>query len=128
MQGRDHQAVGPSSRGTIKEALQDEEPYFSEDNIQVLKFHGVYQQDDRDLRAQLKIEGKERHYSMMIRARIPGDVLTSDQYLVFNKLADEYTDYKNMLITTRQTLQLHGILKGDLKTTLKKAGVGEHFA
>ncbi|WP_256338063.1 hypothetical protein [Paenibacillus sp. 276b] len=43
-------------------------------------------------------------------------------------MADEYTDYKNMLITTRQTLQLHGILKSDLKTTLKKAGVGEHFA
>lgn len=106
-------------RGTIKEALQDGEPKFSEDNVQVLKFHGVYQQDDRDLRAQLKKEGKERHYSMMIRARIPGGVLSPEQYLVFDRLADEYTDYKNMRITTRQTLQLHGILKGDLKTTIK---------
>ncbi|MGG4032353.1 NADPH-dependent assimilatory sulfite reductase hemoprotein subunit [Paenibacillus cisolokensis] len=106
-------------RGTIKEALQDGEPKFSEDNIQVLKFHGVYQQDDRDLRAKLKKEGKERHYSMMIRARIPGGVLSPEQYLVFDRLADEYTDYKNMRITTRQTLQLHGILKGDLKTTIK---------
>ncbi|GIQ62857.1 hypothetical protein PACILC2_14250 [Paenibacillus cisolokensis] len=81
-------------RGTIKEALQDGEPKFSEDNIQVLKFHGVYQQDDRDLRAKLKKEGKERHYSMMIRARIPGGVLSPEQYLVFDRLADEYTDYK----------------------------------
>lgn len=106
-------------RGTIKEALQDDQPKFSEENVQVLKFHGVYQQDDRDLRAQLKNEGKEQHYSMMIRARIPGGVLSPDQYLVFDRLADEYTDYQNMRITTRQTLQLHGILKGDLKTTIK---------
>ncbi|MDF2961234.1 MAG: sulfite reductase [Paenibacillus sp.] len=106
-------------RGTIKEALQDDQPNFSENNIQVLKFHGVYQQDDRDLRAQLKSEGKEKHYSMMIRARIPGGILSPEQYLVFDRLADEYTDYKNLRITTRQTLQLHGILKGDLKTTIK---------
>lgn len=106
-------------RGTIKEALQDSQSKFSEDNVQVLKFHGVYQQDDRDLRKQLKKEGKERHYSMMVRARIPGGILSPEQYLVFDRLADEYTDYKNMRITTRQTLQLHGILKGDLKTTIK---------
>lgn len=106
-------------RGTIKEALSDEQNKFSEDNVQVLKFHGVYQQDDRDLRAQLTKEGKDRHYSMMIRARIPGGVLSPDQYLTFDRLADEYSDYKNIRITTRQTLQLHGILKGDLKTTIK---------
>lgn len=106
-------------RGTIKEELQEETPRFSEDNVQVLKFHGVYQQDDRDLRAGLKKEGKDKHYSMMIRARIPGGVLTSAQYLVFDRLADEYTDYRNMRVTTRQTLQLHGILKGDLKHTIK---------
>jgi len=57
-------------RGTIKEALQDGKPMFSEEDIQVLKFHGVYQQDDRDLRSKLVKEGKEKHYSMMIRARI----------------------------------------------------------
>ncbi|MET3508387.1 NADPH-dependent assimilatory sulfite reductase hemoprotein subunit [Halalkalibacter oceani] len=106
-------------RGTIKEALQDGEAKFSEDNIQVLKFHGVYQQDDRDLRTQLKKEGKERQYRMMIRARIPGGVLSPEQYLVFDRLADEYTDYKSLRVTTRQTLQLHGILKGDLKTTIR---------
>lgn len=106
-------------RGTIQEALQDGQPKFEEENVQVLKFHGVYQQDDRDLRARLKKEGKDRHYSMMIRARIPGGLLYPDQYLVFDRLADEYSDYRNLRITTRQTLQLHGILKGDLKTTIK---------
>jgi sulfite reductase (ferredoxin) len=105
-------------RGTIKEDLQDDLPSFSEENVQLLKFHGVYQQDDRDLRAKLKKEGKEKHYSMMIRARIPGGVLNPEQYLAFDRLADEYTDYKNMRITTRQTLQLHGILKGNLKRTI----------
>lgn len=92
-------------RGTIKEALQDDQPKFSEDNVQVLKFHGVYQQDDFDLRAQHKKEGKERHFSMMIRARIPGGLLYPDQYLAFDRLADEYSDYKNLRITTRQTLR-----------------------
>ncbi|MFC5648821.1 NADPH-dependent assimilatory sulfite reductase hemoprotein subunit [Paenibacillus solisilvae] len=106
-------------RGTIKEDLQDGQPHFSEENVQLLKFHGVYQQDDRDLRAKLKKEGKEKHYSMMIRARIPGGLLKPEQYLVFDRLADEYTDYKNMRITTRQTLQLHGILKGNLKRTIR---------
>ncbi|WP_219836101.1 NADPH-dependent assimilatory sulfite reductase hemoprotein subunit [Paenibacillus sp. R14(2021)] len=106
-------------RGTIQESLLDGQPKFADEDVQVLKFHGVYQQDDRDLRVKLKKEGKDRHYSMMIRARIPGGVLNPEQYLTFDRLADTYTDYKNMRITTRQTLQLHGILKGDLKTTIK---------
>ncbi|MGG1313851.1 NADPH-dependent assimilatory sulfite reductase hemoprotein subunit [Cohnella laeviribosi] len=106
-------------RGTIKEALQDGKPMFSEEDIQVLKFHGVYQQDDRDLRSKLVKEGKEKHYSMMIRARIPGGVLSPDQYLVFDRLASEYSEYGTLRITTRQTLQLHGILKGNLKTTIQ---------
>jgi sulfite reductase (ferredoxin) len=106
-------------RGTIKEALQDNKPMFSEENVQVLKFHGVYQQDDRDLRPKLIKEGKEKHYSMMVRARIPGGVLSPDQYLVFDRLADEYTDYGTLRITTRQTFQLHGVLKGNLKTTIR---------
>jgi len=107
-------------RGTIKEALQDGKPMFSEENVQVLKFHGVYQQDDRDLRHKLLKEGKEKHYSMMVRARIPGGVLNPDQYLVFDRLADEYSEYGTLRITTRQTIQLHGILKGNLKATIKR--------
>ncbi|WAH37816.1 NADPH-dependent assimilatory sulfite reductase hemoprotein subunit [Alicyclobacillus dauci] len=109
-------------RGTIVEALQDGTSHFSEENIQVLKFHGTYQQDDRDLRRQLTKEGKERAYSMMIRARIPGGVLSADQYLQFDKLADDYGN-GTMRITTRQTFQLHGILKANLKETIK--GINE---
>ncbi|MDI3257828.1 MAG: NADPH-dependent assimilatory sulfite reductase hemoprotein subunit [Kyrpidia sp.] len=106
-------------RGTLKEALQDESPLFSEENVQVLKFHGVYQQDDRDLRLKLKKEGKDKHYIMMVRARIPGGVLNPDQYLVFDRLADEYTDYGTLRITTRQTIQLHGVIKRNLKTAIQ---------
>jgi sulfite reductase (ferredoxin) len=107
-------------RGTLKEALQDGEAKFSEENVQVLKFHGVYQQDDRDLRVQLKKEGKDRHWIMMVRARIPGGVLTADQYLAFDRIADELTDYGTMRFTTRQTIQLHGVVKGNLKETIRR--------
>lgn len=105
-------------RGGLKEALQEDSTHFSEENIQVLKFHGSYQQDDRDLRKQLRKEGKERAYSMMIRARIPGGVMTPEQYLQFDKLSDDYGNH-TMRITTRQTFQLHGILKSNLKNTIR---------
>ncbi|GEO25989.1 sulfite reductase subunit beta [Alicyclobacillus acidoterrestris] len=105
-------------RGTIAEALQEDSTHFSEENVQVLKFHGMYQQDDRDLRRQLKQEGKERAYSMMIRARIPGGILSAEQYLQFDKLSEQYGN-QTMRITTRQTFQLHGILKKNIKATLR---------
>ena len=105
-------------RGTVAEALKDGLAYFSENNIQVLKFHGVYQQDDRDLRKVLREQGKERHYTMMIRARIPGGVLSADQYLAFDRLADQYGN-GTLRITTRQTFQLHGVLKDRLRETIR---------
>lgn len=105
-------------RGSISEALEDGQTFFEEDNLQLLKFHGTYQQDDRDLRAKLKKEGREKHYMMMIRARIPGGVMTPEAYLQFDKLADSYGN-QTMRITTRQTFQLHGILKHDLKSTIQ---------
>ncbi|WP_026961786.1 NADPH-dependent assimilatory sulfite reductase hemoprotein subunit [Alicyclobacillus herbarius] len=105
-------------RGTIAEALKDGKTSFSEENVQVLKFHGVYQQDDRDLRKQLKKEGKDRHYMLMLRARIPGGKLTADQYLRFDELADEYGN-GTLRITTRQTFQMHGVLKANLKETIR---------
>ncbi|WP_290584539.1 NADPH-dependent assimilatory sulfite reductase hemoprotein subunit [Alicyclobacillus sp.] len=107
-------------RGTLKEALVDGQPKFSEENVQVLKFHGVYQQDDRDLRAQLKKEGKDRHWIMMVRARIPGGVLTADQYLAFDDIASRLSEYGSLRITTRQTIQLHGIVKDRLKETIRE--------
>lgn len=105
-------------RGDIEQALQDDTSHFEESTIQVLKFHGVYQQDHRDVRKQLSREGKARHYMMMIRARIPGGVLNASQYLQFDRLADDYGD-GSMRITTRQTFQLHGILKSNLKETIR---------
>lgn len=109
---------GNHLRGTIREALVDERSHFEEENIQQLKFHGVYQQDHRDLRAQLRKEGREKHYMMMIRARIPGGILSPDQYLKFDDLSEQYGN-QTMRITTRQTFQLHGILKENLKQTIQ---------
>ena len=69
-------------KGTIGEEMADTElPCFNKDNLQLLKFHGTYQQDDRDKRAELKKEGGGKAYSMMIRCRIPGGRFTSDQLL-----------------------------------------------
>ncbi len=114
---------GNQLRGTIAEALQDGTTKFEEENIQQLKFHGVYQQDDRDLRKQLRKEGKDRHYMMMVRARIPGGILTAEQYLKFDEISERWGNC-TMRITTRQTFQLHGILKGDLKETISAINEG----
>ena len=105
-------------RGGITQALTDGSSHFSEENVQLLKFHGMYQQDDRDLRAQARKEGREKYYSMMIRARIPGGIVSADAYLKFDDLAEQYGN-QTMRITTRQTFQLHGILKEDVKATLQ---------
>ncbi len=109
---------GHHLRGTIAKALQDGAVKFSEENIEQLKFHGVYQQDDRDLRKMLRQEGKDRHYMMMIRVRIPGGILSANQYLQFDQISERYGN-QTMRITTRQTFQLHGILKGDLKASIQ---------
>ncbi len=108
---------GNHLRGTIVEELVNGKLFFSEASRQLLKFHGVYQQDDRDLRKQLRKEGKDKHYIMMVRARIPGGTLTAEQYLRFNEIAEQY-GYGSLRITTRQTIQLHGILKDNLKQSI----------
>ncbi|MBE3552821.1 MAG: NADPH-dependent assimilatory sulfite reductase hemoprotein subunit [Kyrpidia tusciae] len=105
-------------RGTVASELAENTASFSDENREVLKFHGIYQQDDRDLRPQLKKQGQEPHYQMMIRARIPGGVVTPEAYLVFDELSDRYGQ-GSLRITTRQTFQWHGVLKGDLKNTIR---------
>jgi sulfite reductase (ferredoxin) len=101
-------------RGTLTETLQDPEaPKFGKDDIQVLKFHGVYQQDDRDKRQR----GQDRDYSFMIRAAIPGGALSADQYLTLDSIADRYAN-GTLRVTTRQAIQYHGVVKGDLKSTI----------
>ncbi len=101
-------------RGPLAAEVDNEETHFSKDAIQVLKFHGTYQQDDRDLR-----EGRDRHYIFMIRGRLPGGKMTPDQYLAIDEIADRYAD-GTLRVTTRQAFQLHGIIKDELKTTLQE--------
>lgn len=98
-------------RGSLVAELQAESTRFSEANASVLKHHGTYQQDDRDQRR------KEKHYFFMVRCKIPGGRLTADQYLVHDDIATRYAN-GTLRITTREDLQLHGVLKGNLKNTL----------
>ncbi|HEY4301308.1 MAG TPA: NADPH-dependent assimilatory sulfite reductase hemoprotein subunit, partial [Candidatus Didemnitutus sp.] len=86
---------------------------FSEDDEQFIKFHGIYQQDDRDLRK----TGKK--YIMMIRGRIPGGVMTAAQWIVFDDLASRYGN-QTLRITTRQSIQFHGVVKEGLGPLVKK--------
>jgi sulfite reductase (ferredoxin) len=104
-------------RGQIAEELQENTARFSEDQVQLIKFHGMYQQEDRDSRQARKAEHAEKAYQFMVRSRIPGGALTAEQYLVEDDLAGRYGN-GTMRITTRQGFQLHGILKGDLYGTI----------
>lgn len=103
----------PTLAGTIAATIADENAdHFSEDDNQFLKFHGSYQQDDRDLRK----AGKK--YIMMVRGRIPGGVMTSNQWRVFDDLAGKYGN-NTLRITTRQSIQFHGIVKSGLRPLVK---------
>jgi sulfite reductase (NADPH) hemoprotein beta-component len=84
---------------------------------QILKFHGIYLQDDRDIRAERAKQKLEPLYSMMIRVRLPGGICTPKQWLVMDELARTYGN-GTLRLTTRQTFQLHGILKRNLKATV----------
>jgi len=93
--------------------------HFTEDAATVLKFHGSYQQDDRDHRTLLKREGKEKAYSMMVRVRMPGGKCTAEQYLAIDELARTVGN-GTIRITTRQEFQLHGIPKGDMTSMIRR--------
>ncbi|TWU59136.1 Sulfite reductase [NADPH] hemoprotein beta-component [Rubripirellula tenax] len=106
-------------KGTIGEEVAAPVDHFDKDNLQLLKFHGSYQQDDRDARGAAKKEGGGKAYSMMLRLRIPGGRITSDQFLSMLDACEELGN-STMKITTRQTIQLHGILKDNLRPTIKR--------
>ena len=107
-------------RGTILESLSDESTgCISADDAQLTKFHGTYMQDDRDKRASLIKEKKEKAYSFMIRVRVPGGVCTPAQWLGIDELADKFGE-SSLKLTTRQAFQLYGILKKNLKQTMKE--------
>ena len=107
-------------RGTIAGGLLDDSTgALAADDTQLTKFHGIYQQDDRDLRGERRMAKQERAYQFMTRIRIPGGVCTPQQWLAMDRFC---TDYANgaLKLTTRQAFQLHGIIKKNLKTTIRK--------
>ncbi|MBV8177022.1 MAG: NADPH-dependent assimilatory sulfite reductase hemoprotein subunit [Verrucomicrobia bacterium] len=106
-------------RGTIKETLSGEGPHFSEEEYQLLKFHGTYQQDDRDQRATRKKQNLDKAWIFMVRSKLPGGALSASQYLQHDRIAGELGN-GTLRITTRQGFQLHGVLKGDLEECIRR--------
>jgi len=104
-------------RGVLPGELQSDLAYLSEEAKQILKFHGSYQQEDRDQRKERKKAGLEPAYSFMLRTKLPGGVMTSEQYILHDDLADQFGD-RTLRVTTRQGFQLYGILKGNLRPTI----------
>lgn len=103
-------------RGTITDDLVDDVTGgFTADNFQLIRFHGMYQQDDRDIRAERAKQKLEPLHNVMLRARLPGGVITPEQWLVIDKFAAEKTMYGSIRLTTRQTFQFHGVLKPNVK-------------
>lgn len=105
-------------RGTISEGLTDQSTgSISADDQQLVKFHGIYQQDDRDLRLERRKAKQEKAFSFMIRVRVPGGVSTAKQWLEIDRMADDFGN-GTLKLTTRQAFQLHGVIKGKLKQTI----------
>src|SRR2546421_12524920 len=108
-------------RGTIAEELRDSNEFVSKSSTQLLKHHGTYQQDDRERRAEARIDGpaKAKFFSFMVRTAVPGGRLTPEQMLAELDLCDEVGN-TTLRITTRQGLQLHGVLKSNLKGAIAR--------
>ncbi|MEB3886542.1 sulfite reductase, ferredoxin dependent [Lyngbya sp. CCY1209] len=100
-------------REPLATELLNDRNYLTEDAVQILKFHGSYQQDNRDNR----VKGQEKDYQFMLRTRSPGGLIPPQLYLTLDRLADEYGN-GTLRATTRQGFQLHGILKRNLKAVL----------
>jgi sulfite reductase (ferredoxin) len=109
-------------RGTIQEELGSDTDHFAELDKQLLKFHGTYQQEDRDARKTRRGEGLGKHYLFMVRCKIPGGRVTPAQYLALDRLADRYAN-GTLRFTSRQGIQFHGVLKTHLRDTI--AGINE---
>lgn len=114
-------------RGTIAEDLKDRiTGGFTADNFHLIRLHGMYQQDDRDIRAERQKQKLEPLHNVMLRARLPGGIITPKQWLAIDKFADDYTSYGSVRLTTRQTFQFHGVLKPNIKLmhqTLNSIGI-----
>jgi len=104
--------------GTLAEELVADTDHFSETAKQLLKFHGSYQQEDRDARKKRDKPGVGKAYMFMLRLRMPGGVMTPQQYLELDTICEKYAN-STLRFTTRQAIQLHGVLKGNLKATIQ---------
>jgi len=109
-------------RGSIQTELGKDDAPFNEQDKNLLKFHGTYQQEDRDARKLRRQDGLGKHYMFMVRCKIPGGRMTPDQYLGLDELAGKHAN-GTLRITSRQGIQFHGVLKRDLKATI--AGINE---
>jgi len=106
-------------RGSIAQSLKDEiTGAIREDDKAVIKFHGMYEQDDRDRREERAAKKLDRLYTFMIRLRLPGGFITPEKWIAANEVAGEYSTGV-IKITTRQTIQLHGLLKSTIRPTIK---------
>src|SRR5437867_6390707 len=104
--------ANPLLAGTIVQTLESAADRFSQDDYEFLKFHGIYQQDDRDQRK----AGK--HFILMVRTKFPGGVLSAQQYVACDQLATQYAN-NTLRITTRQDFQFHGIVKSNIRQSMK---------
>lgn len=106
-------------RGTLAEGLQQTATgAIADDDAQLVKFHGMYLQDDRDLRGERTKKKLEKAFAFMIRLRMPGGVCKPAQWLALDRIARDYAN-GTLRLTTRQTFQFHGVIKSNLKTTMK---------
>ncbi len=106
-------------RGTLEDSLADRVTGgLAAGDVPLAKFHGFYLQDDRDLRDERRRQKLEPAYQMMIRLRLPGGVVTTSQWRQLDEIADRFAD-GSLRLTTRQTFQLHGVLKHDIKTVMQ---------
>ncbi|MDA3977532.1 assimilatory sulfite reductase (NADPH) hemoprotein subunit [Gallibacterium sp. AGMB14963] len=88
---------------------------FNKDNFQLIRFHGMYEQDDRDIRAERQAQKLEPNKNVMLRCRLPGGIITPKQWLGIDEFATQHTYYGSIRLTNRQTFQFHGVLKRDIK-------------
>ncbi|MCG8365990.1 MAG: sulfite reductase, ferredoxin dependent, partial [Pseudanabaenales cyanobacterium] len=100
-------------REPVATEILEDTTHFSQDSVQILKFHGSYQQDNRDNR----VKGQEKDYQFMLRTRSPGGFIPPELYLTLDQLSEEYGNH-TLRTTTRQGFQIHGILKKNLKATI----------
>ena len=106
-------------RGSLAEELAADTDHFTEQSKQLIKFHGTYQQEDRDARKNRAKAGVGKVYMMMLRLRMPAGQLTAEQYLAMDEISQKYAN-GTLRFTTRQAIQLHGVLKSNLKSTISE--------